>query len=133
MAATGKEGITLFLVRLYTSLIFWGGLLLLFFLTFFIISSADGAGLYGSLYTAGFALAMMPMVAYLIIPKIWALGYTFPIVVWILELGAIAWLRFKSAKLGKRTIVIIGSVVLLLLVTQFVSCTILIISGLGFS
>ncbi len=128
MAATGKVGITLFLVRLYTSLRFWGGLLLLFFLTFFIMSLAfsdSGSSLFSSLYFAAFIFAMMPMgLGYLIRAPIWDVGYAFPIIVWILQLGAIAWLRFKSVKLERRTIIIIGSIVLLLLVTQFVGCTI---------
>ncbi len=136
MAATGKGEKTPLLVRLYTSLRFWGGLLLLFYLTFFIINFAFGRGVY-SFVAAGLALALMPLMDYIFIrgglPDL--LGYPLVqlilpvIVIWALELGSIAWLKFKAAKLEKRTIIIIGSAVLLLLMTQFVGCTIFSIGG----
>ena len=117
-----------FLVKLYTSLKFWGGLLLFFFLIFFtniftrgklVSEMADVAmALSHNAHLATFIFYYLPLPGFGINPS--PLLYMFPILVCLAELTGIAWLKFKASTLKNRTTIIIGTIILLLLVTQFV-------------
>ena len=117
-------------VKLYTSLMFWGGLLLLFFLTFLILFSRKN-NVIENMKLAATTLILMPSIFQYFLHDIRPFGTvgsfgTFHIVVWLVELAGIAWLKFKASTLKNSTIIIIGTIILLLLVTQFVGCALVI-------
>lgn len=136
MAKTSKNEKTPLLIKLYTSPKFWAGLLLLFFLTFFIIYLSRGVDLGSSFFYALLTFALMPLFLIYIsqYSHIGFIGSNFMFlspIIWLLEIGTILWMNIQALKLKKRAIIIIGSAVLLLLVTQFVGCAIRIFNSPG--
>jgi len=111
----------------YTSLKFWGGLLVTFYLIFFILFLAlNKFEVLGSLVAALLALFLMPSVFLWWIPihTDITLG-----LVWALELTVIIWLKVKKDVLSKRTIKIVGLILLIILLAQFVGCAAIISQG----
>ena len=116
------------LVKLYTSLRFWGGLLIFFYVVFFLISFIvhsvhESSRVTFSLRWATLALAVMPAIIAYKILHVSSINHQifFAVAVWFLQIVGIILLKLKAYTLSHRTIIVMGTIILLLLIIQFVS------------
>jgi hypothetical protein len=119
------------IAKLYTSLLFWFGLIFSFYFLYVILGILTNPGELPFLRML-FLLWMMPFVfigpflsPFIGISKAQDYFYYIllfsPAIIWALEIATMFMLRFRKT-FSSRTVLIIGTVLLLLLITQFISC-----------
>src|SRR3989338_597977 len=99
-----------------------------FFAVFVLLGFALGRGDF--LFAFQFAwlsFAWMPMFLGMLFGMlaIDSLQTPFVIAAWLFELGTMLWLWLRKDAISKRSILIVGTALLLLLLTQFIGCTII--------
>ena len=136
-----KETDSIDIVKYYSSLRFWGCFILLLYATEFLYLAIQSRfDLVRSARGAAFIILVMPgSLAFLLESITRPFGLLHNIVrdilvlygvpLWPLQIIPMLWLRFKT-KLSRRSVVIIGTILLFLLIAELVSCNI-IASNLG--
>ena len=114
------------LIKLYTSLRFWVAVLLFFYVVFSLIGFKFSKDLVFNLWGAALGLAFMPGSAIRLYNLSWFDDsfFFYYMLVWLPELAGVTWLKLKGGTAQKRTVFIVGTIIVLSLVTQFVVCSV---------